>query len=81
MNSFAPIPSSPDCAARHCVVTFGKYKGRMLGQLPGVYIKWLLSRPTLDPELRQKLFETLQESADRRYVLDQAVAAEVEKMI
>jgi len=79
MHSFVPVASSPGCAAWHYRMTFGKFRGRMLGALPGWYMKFLLLQLNLERELREKLFETLTESADRRYALDQ-VTAEVDKL-
>ena len=80
MNSFVPVPSSPGCAARHYVIRFAKYRGKMLGQLPGWYLRFLLTRTTLDPDLRLLLYETLVESADRRYALEQVMTTALAKL-
>lgn len=36
-------------------MTFGKYKGQELDDLPDHYIQWLLEEATLPPKLRDEL--------------------------
>jgi uncharacterized protein (DUF3820 family) len=71
MNRFIE-PAYRGAPARHHVLCFGKYRGRWLSTVPGVYLHFLLKQPTLDPALRRVIFLTLQESADRRFAADEA---------
>jgi hypothetical protein len=66
-------PAYPTAPARHHVLTFGKYRNVWLSMVPGVYLHFLLKSPSLDPDLRWIIFQTLQQSSDRRYAVDAVV--------
>jgi hypothetical protein len=63
-------PAYAGCPAKHYRLLFGRYKGWMLARVPGWYLHFLLTRPTLNPSLRSLIFATLRQSSDRRHAVD-----------
>jgi len=71
MNRFIE-PAYRDAPARHWRLLFGKYKGKTLSVIPGWYLHFLLKQPRLDLSLRAVIFQTMQQSGDRRHAVDEA---------
>jgi hypothetical protein len=69
MNKFIE-PAYRGAPAKHWQLLFGKYKGKTLSTVPGWYLAYLLRQPKLDPAFRRAIFETTQQSSDRKYAVD-----------
>ncbi len=72
MNKFIE-PSYRGAPAKHWRLRFGKYKGKTLSAVPGFYLAYLLRQSTLDPALRRAIAETMEQSSDRKFGVDEAV--------
>jgi uncharacterized protein (DUF3820 family) len=57
VSPFFPGPSDPEVLARLVTVTmpFGKYKGRMIADLPGHYLNWFVRKGFPSGELGRLL--------------------------
>jgi uncharacterized protein (DUF3820 family) len=70
-DSIPPIvDANPDVYTDRTIMPFGKHKGKMLSQVPGAYLIWLLDNQCSDSKLKRYINDNMdslsQEAAVRK---------------
>lgn len=70
-DSIPPIvDANPDVYTDRTIMPFGKHKGKMLSQVPGAYLIWLLDNQCSDSKLKRYINDNMdslsQEAAVKR---------------